>query len=245
MATEKQIAANRANARRSTGPKSSAGKLKASRNAYQHGLSGPMPLDPATASSVDSLARELAGAQPTTDRLISGAEFVCAQLELLRIRSVRREQWSNIDLDGDTSDTDKLQSLQGWPLWTDMNVMHTPNGGGPTQSCDPKREDSLLPKRTQFLGAASGLFVPCNIKRSDPLGEAPGSSSSTRTVADRVYVFESRQSRSGENRHRRCLSETNPILSGHPNSRDPRGSPLFSSPNCARRVRGHTGRQLG
>jgi len=48
MATEKQIAANRANAKRSTGPKTAAGKLKSSRNAYRHGLSGPLLSDPAT-----------------------------------------------------------------------------------------------------------------------------------------------------------------------------------------------------
>jgi len=39
MATEAQIAANRANAQRSTGPKSQDGKRKSSRNALRHGLS--------------------------------------------------------------------------------------------------------------------------------------------------------------------------------------------------------------
>ena len=39
MATEAQIAANRANARQSTGPKSRSGKRKSSRNALRHGLS--------------------------------------------------------------------------------------------------------------------------------------------------------------------------------------------------------------
>jgi len=39
LASERQIEANRANAARSTGPRTSAGKAKLSRNAYQHGLS--------------------------------------------------------------------------------------------------------------------------------------------------------------------------------------------------------------
>jgi hypothetical protein len=48
MATEKQIAANRANAKRSTGPKTAAGRARSSRNAYRHGLSLELPLnDPA------------------------------------------------------------------------------------------------------------------------------------------------------------------------------------------------------
>jgi hypothetical protein len=38
MASERQIAANRRNARKSTGPRSGAGKIRASRNAYRHGL---------------------------------------------------------------------------------------------------------------------------------------------------------------------------------------------------------------
>ena len=40
MASERQIAANRANAGRSTGPKTKAGKVKSSRNSLKHGLSG-------------------------------------------------------------------------------------------------------------------------------------------------------------------------------------------------------------
>ena len=39
MASEQQRAANRANAKRSTGPKTPAGKLRSSRNALKHGLS--------------------------------------------------------------------------------------------------------------------------------------------------------------------------------------------------------------
>ena len=63
MASEKQIAANRANAKRSTGPKTAAGKLRSSRNAFRHGLSGPLPSDPATSASLDWIAGEVAGDQ--------------------------------------------------------------------------------------------------------------------------------------------------------------------------------------
>jgi hypothetical protein len=38
MATPKQIAANRANAQQSTGPQTAAGKARARRNSYKHGL---------------------------------------------------------------------------------------------------------------------------------------------------------------------------------------------------------------
>jgi hypothetical protein len=56
MASEKQIAANRANAMRSTGPKPAAGKLRSSRNAFRHGLSRPLPSDPATSAKIDRLS---------------------------------------------------------------------------------------------------------------------------------------------------------------------------------------------
>ena len=38
MSTEKQIAANRANAKRSTGPNTSGGKARSRMNAWKHGL---------------------------------------------------------------------------------------------------------------------------------------------------------------------------------------------------------------
>jgi hypothetical protein len=98
MASEKQIAANRANAMRSTGPKSLAGKLASSRNAYRHGLSGPLRLDPFTSTKVDAIAIALTGAEATKKQLKSAAEFARAQVELQRIRSMRTEMMEGIDL---------------------------------------------------------------------------------------------------------------------------------------------------
>jgi len=89
MATEKQIAANRENAKRSTGPKTVAGRLKSSRNAYRHGFSSPLPFDPATLAKVDAFAHALAGKEADQEDLMSAAEFAEAQLELLRIRATR------------------------------------------------------------------------------------------------------------------------------------------------------------
>ena len=96
MASERQIAANHANALRSTGPKTAAGKLKSSRNAYRHGLSSPLPLDQVTFANVDALARAVAGVKTSDDRLSSAVDFARAQLELLRIRSLRTEMMENL-----------------------------------------------------------------------------------------------------------------------------------------------------
>ena len=42
MATDKQTAANRINAQKSTGPRSAAGKMKSALNAGKHGFSGSL-----------------------------------------------------------------------------------------------------------------------------------------------------------------------------------------------------------
>lgn len=96
MASEKQIAANRANAKRSTGPKTLAGKMASSRNAYRHGLSGPLRSDPVTSAKADVIARALAGEEADEDRLASAADFARAQLEVLRIRSIRNALMAKI-----------------------------------------------------------------------------------------------------------------------------------------------------
>jgi hypothetical protein len=97
LATEKQIAANRANAMRSTGPKTAAGKLKSSRNSYRHGLSGPVLPDPAGLAKVNLIAVGLAGEQASEDRLTSAEDVAHAQVELLRIRSIRTEQLAKMN----------------------------------------------------------------------------------------------------------------------------------------------------
>lgn len=84
MATEKQLAANRANAKRSTGPKTAAGKRHSSGNAFRHGLSGPLPDDVLTMAAIDAVAR-VVGA----DERLEAIAFARSQVELRRIRAVR------------------------------------------------------------------------------------------------------------------------------------------------------------
>jgi hypothetical protein len=112
MATDRQIAANRANALRSTGPKTAAGLAKSSRNAYRHGFSCPLPSDPVTLAKVDALAQVLAGKQAKAEDLMSASEFSEAQLELLRIRSTRTALMSKIEfIIGSTQELHRLVAL--------------------------------------------------------------------------------------------------------------------------------------
>ena len=109
MATEKQIAANRANAQKSTGPKTAAGKLKSSRNAYRDGLSCPLRVDPVMSAKADAIARALTGEDANEEKLRSAAAVAAAQLELKRIRSPRVDLIAKVDLNH--PDIHELQRL--------------------------------------------------------------------------------------------------------------------------------------
>ena len=89
MATAKQVAANRANAARSTGPRTPAGRAKSSRNAFRHGLSIPLPRDLTTATEIDRLALAIAGKHPSEQQLVAAREFAADHCDLMRIRALR------------------------------------------------------------------------------------------------------------------------------------------------------------
>jgi hypothetical protein len=89
MATKRQIAANRGNAGKSTGPRSPAGKKRAGGNAYRHGLTVSLPSNAAVAKQIETLARKLAG--ETNSKIILEHARVAAQAEIDLAR-VRRGQ---------------------------------------------------------------------------------------------------------------------------------------------------------
>jgi hypothetical protein len=89
MATERQIAANRLNARKSTGPRSSLDKKRTSRNAYQHGLSLSLTSSAAIAKRLDALARKIAGNSKDEITLEHARTAAQAELDLARVRQVK------------------------------------------------------------------------------------------------------------------------------------------------------------
>jgi hypothetical protein len=87
MATERQLAANRANARNSTGPRSASGKKRASRNALKHGLSTSMS-GAAVTREIEALARQIAGNPEDRLRMAAARDAAEAQLDLARVQRV-------------------------------------------------------------------------------------------------------------------------------------------------------------
>jgi hypothetical protein len=89
VASEQQTEANGRNAGKSTGPRSAAGKKRASRNAYRHGLSLSANSDPAVASQIDKLARKIAGDTKSELVLQHGLDAAEAELDLARIQKIK------------------------------------------------------------------------------------------------------------------------------------------------------------
>jgi hypothetical protein len=111
MASERQIAANRRNAKKSSGPRSADGKARSRRNALRHGLSIASSAIPAFQEDVMLLARALSPAgEDIGDAALIAAD---AEIDLLRIRKCRaalidesRDRAGLVDL------ADKLDRLE-------------------------------------------------------------------------------------------------------------------------------------
>jgi hypothetical protein len=88
-----RVRANRANARKSTGPRSPAAKARVGRNARRHGLTLPVFLDEALAREVDDLARRIevseTGAALDPDGHALASRIAEAMIDLRRVRSVK------------------------------------------------------------------------------------------------------------------------------------------------------------
>jgi hypothetical protein len=93
MTSDRQIAANRRNARRSTGPRSGAGRKRSSRNSVSHGLAAGVAV--AGERIIERLARNIAGVGADTvtlecARTIARADFDLAQIRRMRTALISR-----------------------------------------------------------------------------------------------------------------------------------------------------------
>ena len=86
----RQVAANRRNAQRSTGPRTAAAKARTARNARRHGLAIPLARDPAACVEIERLAAALVGRSATPARLEQARVAAEAELELRRVRAYRK-----------------------------------------------------------------------------------------------------------------------------------------------------------
>jgi hypothetical protein len=90
MISARKLRANRANSRRSTGPKTIAGRATAARNSRRHGLTIPIPSDRALFAEVDAMAQMIAG-NDSPDLIELVRRIAEAEADVIRVRRAREE----------------------------------------------------------------------------------------------------------------------------------------------------------
>ena len=89
MPSDQQVAANKKNAKKSTGPRSKTGRAISRRNALRHGLAINVRADPAVHDDIERLAKVLSPSDDAQDRSENVRAAAEAQFDLLRIRRIR------------------------------------------------------------------------------------------------------------------------------------------------------------
>jgi hypothetical protein len=95
MASKRQIAANRKNATKSTGPRSKLGREASRHNARRHGLAIAIETDPAFQDDLEKLAKALSLSQNVGEHARDAAR---AELDLVRIRKIRTSLFEMLSL---------------------------------------------------------------------------------------------------------------------------------------------------
>jgi hypothetical protein len=89
VSSERRAAASRRNGRAGNGPRTLAGKAKASRNALRHGLNLPVLADARASAEAQALATRIAGDGEDPALHVLALRIAEAQIDLCRIRHVR------------------------------------------------------------------------------------------------------------------------------------------------------------
>ncbi|MCW5692500.1 MAG: hypothetical protein KIT48_09050 [Pseudolabrys sp.] len=113
--SDKRRLANRANAQSSTGPRTSAGKRRSSKNALRHGLSGAQVMlhQEIAQDWGEKIARSLN--QSSNEAIAAAAAIASAQFDLVRARQARFAVTNirlTVGVSGSSADTNILQELR-------------------------------------------------------------------------------------------------------------------------------------
>jgi hypothetical protein len=125
MATKRQIAANRRNAKKSTGPKSASGKKQSSQNALRHGLS----LSRAFEKQASALAAQIARNTDGSSNLALARRAAEADLQLQQARQLKRTMIERIMLRGNLDGPIYFRSKKEEREWFKANYAWIRNRG--------------------------------------------------------------------------------------------------------------------
>ena len=132
MASERQIEANRRNAKKSTGPRGSAAKKRTRRNAYRHGLTLSSIANPALAKRLDGLVRSIAGNSRDSIILEHARAAAHAELDLARVRQTKVAVIKRMSALGARESPNDIVSLVKALLYVELALEgRTPRGRPP------------------------------------------------------------------------------------------------------------------
>jgi hypothetical protein len=132
MANERQIAANRRNAKKSTGPQTDGGKKRAGRNASRHGLAARTTLSDAVANRLEGLARRIAGNTESPIKLACARAAAEAALDLARVRQAKVAFIEQVAHSGDINPTEAWRKIRRLGLHPAVSGLT-----GTSESLDP------------------------------------------------------------------------------------------------------------
>src|SRR3981189_1890635 len=111
MSSDRKITANRNNAKKSTGPRSKAGREASRGNARRHGLAIDIGTDPAFCDDIEKLAQALSFASGMQHVSAGAREDAGAALDLLRIRKIRASLFETLYFAANDAAPDRLTEL--------------------------------------------------------------------------------------------------------------------------------------
>jgi hypothetical protein len=153
MTTKRQIAANRRNAQKSTGPRSAAGRKRSSQNALRHGLSSRISsID--FEKQIENLARQIAGDAEDRTTLAHAHVAAEAALELQQIRQLKAAMYERVKAYGDFDGPKLFQSDKEEIRWMKANIQGLA-GRGPLKLPWPAVIDPLatMPNEEPYRSA--------------------------------------------------------------------------------------------
>jgi hypothetical protein len=107
----RQLAANRRNARLSTGPRTASGKRSVAVNALRHGLSVAVFADPALAGEVAELAERIANGSIDPHVRERARDVAAAQIDVERVRHARPAIGAPVSEDRSDAMRETIQEL--------------------------------------------------------------------------------------------------------------------------------------
>jgi hypothetical protein len=164
VATERQIAANRANASKSTGPRSAAGKKRAADNSFRHGLTLRYS-DAKLTRQLDIRARLMVGETDDNVTLELARTVAEAELEIARVRQVKATLIEPEPETGDLQPAKHFRSSAADTLWfiEMQELMGSRRSRKPSKAIPFDPADTMLsePQRMVFEELVKLMHYEC------------------------------------------------------------------------------------